>query len=159
MPDYRSEKMESLEGEGIAQGRWRSYQDRTPDEIFQLADDGREYYEELPDEAQFCEVASAIEQAELVGFWLAWHSAGGFTGLEQSGWNRSTIFRKVRRFRAVYGDHPDNHRFAWLRVDWDRAWGELLGRLVDLGQRRNHHQGHDDEPLGLDDAAFLADGG
>lgn len=139
MPDYRSEKMLSLEGEGIARGRFHSYVERSSDGFFDLVGEGQEVHDVLPDEARFCEVASAIELSELVGFWLAWHLSGGFEGLERAGWNRSTIFRKVRRFRAAFAEHPDTYRFPWLRVDWDRAWTGLYGGLVELAQRQRAH--------------------
>ena len=64
---------------------------------------------------------AVIEDAELVGFWVAWHKAGGFGGLEAGGWHRATIYRKVRRFRARFGVHPDEYRFDWIKLDLRRA--------------------------------------
>ena len=47
-----------------------------------------------------------IIEAELIAFWLAWHRAGGFAELERGGWDRSTIFLKVRRFRSYTAFTP-----------------------------------------------------
>ena len=69
---------------------------------------------------------AVIEDAELVGFWVAWHKAGGFGGLEAGGWHRATIYRKVRRFRARFGAHPDEYRFDWIKLDLRRAWTDDL---------------------------------
>lgn len=137
MPDYRSEKMDSLEGEGIAGARWRSYRDRVDEKFLELADGGRQLYDSLPEEMQFPEMASTIEVADLAGFWLAWHLGGGFAGLERQGWNRSTVFRKIRRFRAVFDVHPDTYRFSWLRADWEEGWDDYLSRLVALEARQH----------------------
>ena len=67
-----------------------------------------------------------IEDAELIGFWVAWHKAGGFAGLEAGGWHRATIYRKVRRFRSRFGTHPDEYRFEWIKLDLRRAWSDDL---------------------------------
>ena len=66
--------------------------------------------------------ARVIRESELISFWLAWHRAGGFAELERGGWDRSTIFRKIRRFRAYFGVHPDEASFPWLAPDFERAW-------------------------------------
>ena len=69
---------------------------------------------------------AVIEDAELIGFWVAWHKAGGFVGLEAGSWHRATIYRKIRRFRARFDAHPDEHRFEWIKLDLRRAWTEEL---------------------------------
>ena len=71
---------------------------------------------------------TVIEDAELIGFWVAWHKAGGFGGLEAGGWHRATIYRKIRRFRARFGAHPDEYRFEWIKLD--------LPASLDRGARR-----------------------
>ena len=70
--------------------------------------------------------ADALERSELIGFWVAWHLAGGFDNLERGGWHRATIFRKVRRFRAAYGAHPDEFVFPWMQLDLETAWSEQI---------------------------------
>ena len=75
---------------------------------------------------------TVIEDAELIGFWVAWHKAGGFMGLEAGGWHRATIYRKIRRFRARFGAHPDEHRFDWIKLDLRRAWTDELEDALSL---------------------------
>lgn len=148
MRDYRSDKMDSLEGAGTARARFHAHVERMPDGYFELADEGLDLYDHLPTEARSREVTSAIELSELVSFWLSWHLAGGFAGLERAGWNRSTIFRKLRRFRAAIGEHPDSYRFAWLDVDWERAWTGLFGGLIDIAQRNQFPATEDETSVG-----------
>ncbi len=70
--------------------------------------------------------AAVVEDAELIGFWIAWHRAGGFASLELGGWHRATIYRKIRRFRARFGLHPDEYRFNWINLDLEQAWSDEL---------------------------------
>jgi hypothetical protein len=137
MPDYRSEKMDSPEGGGRALGHWRRFIDRVDPDALDVAAEGRDLatpFEELPEDVQEEMAIEAIERSELVGFWVAWHLAGGFSRLEGGGWNRSTIFRKIRRFRAVFGDHPDSYRFDWLKLDPAKVWNEEITRHIDRAQ-------------------------
>jgi hypothetical protein len=64
--------------------------------------------------------------SELIGFWVAWHATGGFERLELAGWHRATIYRKVARFREVFGSHPDDYEFSWLMIDAEKVWAETL---------------------------------
>ncbi len=75
--------------------------------------------------------ASVIEESELIGFWLAWWRAGGFAGLEAAGWNRATIFRRLRRYRTVFGVHPDDHHPAWIALDLPAVWADSLRRRLE----------------------------
>lgn len=118
-PDYRSEKMESSEGLGRARDRWAAYIDSLDPVIV-----GAVYDDGLP----FFDSDWAKETSELVGFWIAWHLAGGFAALERAGWNRATIFRKARRFRAVFGQHPDEYEFPWITLDLRHEWNKGLRR-------------------------------
>jgi hypothetical protein len=59
---------------------------------------------------------------------VAWHLAGGFANLERGGWHRATIFRKVSRFRAAYGAHPDEYVFPWIELDLNAAWSDQISR-------------------------------
>ena len=73
-PDYRSDPMESPEGQGIARKAWKAYvkavDRRTPPFV-----KGR--------------IESALEPLatqtveDLIGFWVMWHLYGGFEGLER----------------------------------------------------------------------------
>ena len=80
---------------------------------------------------------AVVEDAELIGFWVAWHRAGGFAGLESGGWHRATIYRKIRRFRARFGDHPDEYRFeldqARSRAGLDEEIDEVLHPFLPPG--------------------------
>src|SRR4029079_145798 len=53
----------------------------------------------------------------LVGFWVMWHLHGGFEGLEDLGMERSTIFRRIKRFRTVFGKHPDREVLPGVKVN------------------------------------------
>ena len=131
-PDFRSDRSESPEGRGIASGRFAAYWNSVPEEV--RAELSRETtvssIEEFPALIRDDAARAVVEDAELIGFWVAWHKAGGFTGLETGGWHRATIYRKVRRFRARFGAHPDEHRFEWIKLDLRRAWADELEDLL-----------------------------
>ncbi len=124
--------MATLEGLGIAASLWEEFLD---DELEGLAaqaqDEGRvkpaqPRVENWPDDIRH-EVATQVrEESELLGFWLAWHLAGGFRQLELSGWHRATIFRKSRQFRDSYGAHPDETDFPWLTLDLRTYWRDKV---------------------------------
>jgi hypothetical protein len=129
-PDYRSDPSESPEGRGIAYGRQAAFWKSLPESVRARADQGADVpvgsIEDYPAFIRDQVTATAVEDAELIGFWVAWHKAGGFGGLEAGGWHRATIYRKIRRFRARFGAHPDEHRFEWIKLDLRRAWTEDL---------------------------------
>lgn len=55
---------------------------------------------------------------DLFGFWLVWRLFGGFEGLQRHlGMSRSTIYRRISAFRAVFGEHPDVYEFAGVSID------------------------------------------
>jgi hypothetical protein len=129
-PDYRSDPSESPEGRGIAYGRsaafWRSLPESVQAEVSGESDIATGTIEDYPAFIRDQVTSTVVEDAELIGFWVAWHKAGGFGGLEAAGWHRATIYRKIRRFRARFGTHPDEHRFEWIKLDLKRAWtGDL----------------------------------
>lgn len=59
---------------------------------------------------------------DLVGFWVMWHLYGGFEGLEQFGMHKSTIWRKVARFRQVTGEHPDLFEMPGVTINAKAYW-------------------------------------
>lgn len=133
-PDYRSERSESPEGRGIAYGRsagfWKSLPESVRTEVSRETDLTAGTIEDYPAFIRDQVTSVVVEDAELVGFWVAWHKAGGFGGLEAAGWHRATIYRKIRRFRARFGAHPDEHRFEWIKLDLKRVWSDELEEFL-----------------------------
>jgi hypothetical protein len=133
-PDYRSDRSESPEGRGIAYGRsaafWNSLPERVRDEVAHESDLTVSSIEDYPAFVRDQVTSTVVEDAELIGFWVAWHKAGGFGGLEAAGWHRATIYRKIRRFRVRFGSHPDEHRFEWIKLDLKRAWNDELEEFL-----------------------------
>lgn len=135
-PDLRASKMESSEGRGIARSRWLRWWESLPEDLRDaLGEDtgydrvnAEDYEGPRPNTGLWHDVATeAREQSELVGFWVTWHKAGGFQALELSGWNRATIYRKLRRFRIVFDAHPDEYDFPWITLDLTALWLDELG--------------------------------
>jgi hypothetical protein len=130
-PDFRSDKSDTVEGRGNAGARWNAYHRNLDDDVLAEAfpSPGRsthEYDELVRDDI----AADAVEESELIGFWVAWHLAGGFGALESGGWHRATIFRKVRRFRSRYGVHPDDYSFPWIKLDLEKAWAASIASRI-----------------------------
>lgn len=138
MPDYRTEPSPTPEGDAIAVSRWGAWARDNLDPLIGPEASERYGVDQLLEEDRDRMVARVIKESELIGFWLAWHRAGGFEALERGGWDRSTIFRKIRRFRTYYGIHPDNARFPWMALDWEQVWRN--DRLVALNWA--HHRTH-----------------
>ena len=116
--DFRSDPSESVEGKGIARRAWDSYS-RTANRVAGPA------LEPLAGA-----VARKITE-DLVGFWVLWHSLGGFEGLEQYGMHKSTIWRKVKKFRMITGKHPDEFKFTGITIDKPKLWDSLLAEDAD----------------------------
>ena len=111
----------------MARGRWFGFLARLPRDLRDasgLLDSlNAEVLRRIASPAERRQIASGSkESSELIGFWVTWHVAGGFEQLEESGWHRATIFRKIKRFRDTYGVHPDEFEFSWLTIDRDRVW-------------------------------------
>ena len=109
-PDYRSDRMESPEGRGKAKQAWDAYV--------------RAYNKHAA--ATVNPVLEPVMRpfvmnmtADLLGFWLIWHLEGGFEGLRRVGFSRSGIYRRVKRFRQITGQHPDE--FVLPGVSFDLA--------------------------------------
>lgn len=112
MVDFRSDPSESAEGKGIARRAWDSYA-RGVNRVAGPALDP---------------VASAWARKlteDLVGFWVLWHTLGGFEGLERYGMHRSTIWRKVKKFRMILGQHPDEFKFVGITIDPPKVWDAM----------------------------------
>ena len=107
-PDFRSDKSETLEGKGLALRAWETYADQVNRMAMPLI---------KPAMGKATKAYMASQVADLVGFWLMWHLHGGFEGLEELGMHRSTIFRKVKRFRTLFTVHPDEYQIPGVKID------------------------------------------
>src|SRR4051812_27069059 len=108
-PDFRHDRSESVEGKGRARRAWDAYSrtvNRTLTPVIEPA---------------VAPLARTAVEA-LVGFWVLWHLYGGFEGLLNFGYHRTTIFRKVKRFRVVFGQHPDEFDFPGVNLDPPAYW-------------------------------------
>jgi hypothetical protein len=127
IPDYRADRSESIEGRGLAAARRAAFRYTLDDDVLAEAfPSGRATIEAFTELVRDDIAADAREESELIGFWVAWHLAGGFANLERSGWHRATVFRKVKAFRNRFGAHPDDYRFSWIRLDLHKAWQEQV---------------------------------
>jgi hypothetical protein len=123
MPDYRSAPMETPEGKGLAKRAWDAYVKSVKLTVF-------------PSVAPFIEpafepVARQILE-DMIGFWVMWHLYGGFEGLERFGLHKSTIWRKVKRFRQITGVHPDEFVMPGITIDAKAYW-EAPGPKASVG--------------------------
>ena len=107
--DLRSQRMPSAEGRGLARKAWDGYQSGARRVLEPMLDPVARRY-------------GAGAASEMVGFWLLWHLHGGFEGLQRMGMPRTTIFRKVKRFREAFGMHPDEYEFAGVSIDQEAYW-------------------------------------
>jgi hypothetical protein len=110
--DFRSEKMETADGKGIARARRQAEGGR-------FGRPGRTVLNRL------LRRITASQVADLVGFWTMWHLHGGFEGLEELGMSRSTIFSRVRRFRTLFGKHPDEYQLPGVLLDVHAYWSAV----------------------------------
>jgi hypothetical protein len=122
LPDFRAKRSYSPEGDANATARFSAWAHSNLDPIVDPEPSDGYGMERLAERDRDRMAARAIKESELIGFWIAWHRVGGFARLERAGWDRSTIFRKIRRFRTFYGIHPDDATFPWLGADFERAW-------------------------------------
>ena len=121
MSDFRSQRMPSPDGEGIAKGRWAKAYDGYVKAV-------RPFTDPLvkPLTPLWMPVARGAT-FDLIGFWFAWHTCGGYDGLQtQLGMSRSAIYRRISMFRRVFGEHPDVYRFPGVNLDLD----ELVAAAV-----------------------------
>jgi hypothetical protein len=111
--DFRSDRSESPEGTGRARRVWDAYARR-------VSAVGRPVLAPVLDPAINRYAHNAT--VDLLGFWMAWQLHGGFEGLVEFGMHPSTVWRKVRRFRQVFGAHPDDYRFPGVKIDAAKYW-------------------------------------
>jgi hypothetical protein len=115
--DFRSEKMPSYEGHGRARRAWDAYA-KGAKKAVPIAWNDALVRAATPATAY---VAREVVQQQ-VGFWLEWHLCGGFDGLRQLGLSRSTVYKKISRFRFVMGKHPDEYELPGVTIDPAAHW-------------------------------------
>lgn len=127
-------RTESAEGAGNARRRRFEFLSTIPRDALEASGlldsfDSRGGF--LLSEAHRKKLANMAKQnSELLGFWVTWHLAGGFDELEQWGWHRATIYRKIKQFRDELGAHPDEYVFDWITLDLTKVWTDgFLGAL------------------------------
>ena len=131
LADYRTQRSASPEGSGRARAAWEQFHFDEARELTEQAGTAARRTQNVPDDVLDDVRAAVIEESELLGFWLAWWRAGGFAGLEVAGWNRATIFRKLRRFRSTFGVHPDDYQPDWISLDLPAVWTKSLRRRLE----------------------------
>jgi hypothetical protein len=102
--DFRSERMESPEGRGIARRVWDSYA-------------GAVNKVSLPVLTPLVRMYAAGSITDLIGFWAVWHLEGGFEGLQRLGMSRASIYRRIKLFRIAFGAHPDEFEMPGIKLD------------------------------------------
>ena len=107
--DFRSDRMESPEGKGLARKAWEAYA-RTAGKLATGPVLG-------PSVMPLAKYLGINQTADLLGFWLMWQLEGGFEGLLGVGMTRSSIYRRIKRFRQVTGHHPDEYVMAGVTFD------------------------------------------
>ena len=114
MPDYRQQRSPSPDGEGKARSSlaraWNAYAKTVEPISKALTKPLSPIITPLARGATF----------DLIGFWFAWHTCGGFEGLQsQLGMSRSAIYRRISLFRTAFGAHPDSYQFPGVTIDLD----------------------------------------
>ena len=104
MVDFRSDRMESPEGRGIARRAWEGYA-------------GAVTKVSTPVIKPLVRKYAAGSIVDLVGFWAVWHLEGGFEGLQRMGMSRASIYRKIKLFRIAFGAHPDEYEMPGISLD------------------------------------------
>jgi len=104
MADFRSQRMSTQEGRGIARRAWDAYA-ATVTRVT------------APAMEPLVKRVAAPAAVDLVGFWLVWHLHGGFEGLRELGMSRASIYRRIKLFRSSFGAHPDEYELPGVRLD------------------------------------------
>ena len=104
MVDFRSDRMDSPEGHGIARRAWEGYV-------------GAVTKVTTPAIKPLVRKYAAGSIVDLVGFWAVWHLEGGFEGLQGLGMSRASIYRRIKLFRVAFGAHPDEYEMPGITLD------------------------------------------
>lgn len=107
--DFRSERMPSPEGFGVAKGRF--------DKAWGVYSRAVKAAARPALEPLVRPVGTSVA-LDLMGFWVAWHLCGGFEGVQkQLGMSRSAVYRRIALFRKVMGAHPDEYVLPGVGLD------------------------------------------
>ena len=106
--DFRSDRMPSPEGKGIARRAWDAY----AAQVERVAGPAIQ-----PLARKAAQAVAVPVMLDLMGFWLAWHLEGGFEGLQRMGMSRASIYRRISLFRRTMGVHPDEYKLAGVKLD------------------------------------------
>ena len=115
MTDFRSDPSESFEGKGIARRTWEAYARGVRKATLPVFD-------------PVAAIWTRKLTEELVGFWVMWHAMGGFEGLERFGMHKTTIWRKVKKFRMLTGEHPDVYKIDGITIDTTKLWDSMAAK-------------------------------
>lgn len=115
MADFRSDRMASPEGEGRA----KATAERVWDKYYATNKAlNKPLFEAFPWIRNVVKGQAGSAAVDVFGFWVAWQLFGGFDGLQKHlGMSRSTIYRRIAAFRAVFGEHPDVYEMPGITVD------------------------------------------
>lgn len=102
--DFRSERMETPEGRGVARRAWDAYAGA----VGKVA---------TPVLRPLVNKYAAGSIVDLIGFWAVWHLEGGFEGLQRMGMSRASIYRRIKLFRIAFGAHPDEFEMPGIKLD------------------------------------------
>ena len=114
MVDFRSDRMESPEGRGVARRAWEAYV-------------GGVRKVTTPALRPLVMRYAAGSIVDLYGFWVVWHLEGGFEGLQGMGMSRASIYRRIKLFRIAFGAHPDEYEMPGITLDlvgFREGWAE-----------------------------------
>lgn len=113
--DFRSDRMESPEGRGVARQAWEAYVGA----VGKVA---------TPALRPLVRRYAAGSIVDLIGFWVVWHLEGGFEGLLAMGMSRASIYRRIKLFRIAFGAHPDEFVMPGIELDLAahrEGWAEM----------------------------------
>jgi len=102
MPDFRSARMATPEGKGIARRAWDGYVKAVKG---------------APGVSTLAGKLAVPVALDLTGFWLLWHLEGGFEGLQAMGMSRASIYRRIKLFRIAFDAHPDEFEMPGITLD------------------------------------------
>jgi len=139
--DLRAARSDSSEGTGLAKARRERFLGSYEPSDRAGVGSGptfRGIDPSIVDEVRDVHADEMVSSAADIGFWIAWHQAGGFEALERLGWHRTTIFRKLKRFRSRFGEHPDSWNPGWISLDLERLWKAEIDFAIDLRDGSAH---------------------